>query len=264
MAIVPIFDASDSRLGPFLHLTDVDLRSVREPRDGIFLAEGRLVIERAVATGYVPIAAATSPRWTQSIIRLVPEDVPIYELPIDVLRAVTGYRVHRGALAVFARRALPNVAELLAACRRIVLLEDLIDHTNVGAIIRSAAGLGFDGLIVSPACADPLYRRSVKVSMGAALALPWARSDAWIPDLELVRQAGFDVVALAPGARRELGDLHFGADARVALLFGTEGAGLSADTLRQVTEQVAIPMSGGVDSLNVAVAAGIACYALRR
>lgn len=263
MTIVRCTDPADPRLAAFLSMTDVELRRALEPETGLFLAEGTLVIQRALAAGHRPLAAVASPRWSVTARELLPDDVPVYELPEALLRELTGYRVHRGALVAFVRPAPLSLATLLDGARRIVVLEDLVDHTNVGAVARSAAGLGYDGMLLSPACADPLYRRSIKVSMGATLTFPFARVATWPEVLDELKANGFRTLALSPAGPVELRDVRVGDDDRIALLFGTEGDGLSRAALARVEETVRIGMRGGVDSLNVAVAAGIALHALQ-
>ena len=196
--------------------------------------------------------------------------MPVYVVPDEVAEGITGYRVHRGALASLGRKPLPAVSAVIGSARRIVVLEDLVDHGNVGAIFRCAAALGVDAVVLSPRCADPLYRRSVKVSMGAVFAIPYARMTDWYDGLSSLRKAGFRVLALTPDERATpissaLSDTD-GAG-RVALLLGTEGDGLSSRWLREADEAVRIPMSpaargAGVDSLNVVAAAAIACHLL--
>jgi tRNA G18 (ribose-2'-O)-methylase SpoU len=196
------------------------------------------------------------------------DDTPVYVVTDEVAERLTGYRVHRGALASLARRPLPAVAALIAGRRRIVVLEDLVDHANVGAIFRCAAALGVDAVVLSPRCADPLYRRSVKVSMGAVFAIPYARMAGWYDGLADVRAAGFRVLALTPDeSAAPVGPALSRAGDRVALVFGTEGDGLSGRWLREADEAVRIPMNpaaraAGVDSLNVVAAAAIACHLL--
>ncbi len=156
----------------------------------------------------------------------------MYVAADDVLEQVTGFNVHRGALAALDRLPLPSLPAVCATATRLVVLEGIVDHTNVGAIIRSAAGLGFDGLVLDPRCADPLYRRSVKVSMGAVFALPWTRCARWPGDLDVLREHGFRLIALTPDPSAvPLTDVGRGADDRVALMLGTEGAGLSRHAL---------------------------------
>jgi tRNA G18 (ribose-2'-O)-methylase SpoU len=195
----------------------------------------------------------------------------VYVVADDVARQLTGYQVHRGALASMARRELPAVAGLLTGARRVVVLEDLVDHGNVGAIFRCAAAFGTDAVILSPRCADPLYRRAVKVSMGAVFAIPYARMTDWYGGLAQLREAGFRLLALTPDQSAAPIGTALGPgsrpDERVALLLGTEGDGLSSRWMHEADLGVCIPMApharaAGVDSLNVVAAAAIACHAL--
>ena len=182
---------------------------------------------------------------------------------LDVLEQVTGYSVHRGAFAAMQRRPLPGAGVLLAGARRVVVLEDVTNHTNVGAVFRAAAGLGVDAVLVTPRCADPLYRRSVKVSMGAVFAVPWTRMERWPEGVDDLRSAGLTVVALALSQDAvDLRELAADPPDRLALLLGTEGDGLAPGTVAAADVVVRIPMSGGVDSLNVASAAAVAFWAL--
>jgi tRNA G18 (ribose-2'-O)-methylase SpoU len=180
-----------------------------------------------------------------------------------VIEAVTGFHVHRGALGSFGRLPVASAAEILAASRRILVLEEVNSPTNLGAIFRSAAGLGMDAVLLSPTCCDPLYRRAVRVSMGEVLSVPYAYVDRWPAGLSAVRDAGFRVLALTPAAGAvALDAVEVAADDRVAVLLGAEGPGLSAAALATSDTQVRIPMSAGVDSLNVAAAAAVACWAI--
>lgn len=260
--VVVVTDAKDARLSDYTDLTDVALRRVREPAEGLFLAEGEKVVLRALDAGYAPRSVLTEAKWLPGIEpALAAYDCPVYVGDEPLLRQVTGYRVHRGALASMQRRPLPALDDVLSTARRVVVLEDLVDHTNVGAVFRNAAALGIDAVLVSPGCADPLYRRSVKVSMGAVLAVPWTRADPWPDTLDLLRAKGFRTIAMSPDPRgRALPD----ADLRppVAVVLGTEGEGLSASALERCTETVRIPMSAGVDSLNVAAASAVVFYAV--
>jgi tRNA G18 (ribose-2'-O)-methylase SpoU len=259
---VDVLDPDDARLADYTRLTDVDLRKVREPAEGLFLAEGEKVIVRALRAGYRPRSVLTSPKWLPSIeAELSAHDCPVYVAPDELVESVTGYRVHRGALASLHRRPLPALDDVVSRARRVVVLEDLVDHTNVGAVFRNAAALGVDAVIVSPGCADPLYRRSVKVSMGAVLALPWTRADAWPDALDSLRHNGFRLCALSPdpsGLPLPEADLS----GRVALLLGTEGDGLTSAAIARCDIRVCIPMAAGIDSLNVAAASAVAIYAL--
>ena len=230
---IEVRDPTDPRLADYVSLTDSALRISMESRDGVFIAEGEKVILRALAAGF----AARSLLVTQSRLArlgsLAQECAgPVYVVADDVARRLTGYQVHRGALASMARRELPAVAGLLTGARRVVVLEDLVDHGNVGAIFRCAAAFGTDAVILSPRCADPLYRRAVKVSMGAVFAIPYARMTDWYGGLAQLREAGFRLLALTPdqsaapiGAALGPGSRP---DERVALLLGTEGDGLSS------------------------------------
>lgn len=266
VAAADITEPADPRVADYRCLTDVDLRTKFEPPQGLFIAEGELVIRRAIRAGYRLRSVLLSPEWLRSLPALdLPPETPTYLAGPEVLAAITGFRVHRGALASVHRRPLPPPAALLAEARRVAVLEDVNTHTNVGAIFRCAAALGMDAVLLSPACADPLYRRAVRVSMGEVFAVPYARLDEWPAGLDQVRAAGFRLLALTPDpAATPLGDLHLPAADRVALLLGAEGPGLSPAALGTVEQPVRIPMSGGVDSLNVAAAAAVAFYVLGR
>jgi tRNA G18 (ribose-2'-O)-methylase SpoU len=259
-------DVADPRLADYRALTDVELRRRSEPAEGIFIAEGELVIRRALKAGYPIRSALMSERWLPPIADVVADvDVPLFVGSEALLEQVTGFHVHRGALAAMARLPLATVPVLLPSCTRIVVLEDVNSHTNLGAIFRCAAALGMDAVLLSPSCADPLYRRSVRVSMGEVFAIPYARFSSWPSGLTELAEAGFEVLALTPDpAATPLDDLQFTDDAKLALLLGAEGPGLSRRALAGASRPVRIPMSAGVDSLNVAAATAVACYALRR
>jgi tRNA G18 (ribose-2'-O)-methylase SpoU len=261
---VPVEDPGDPRLADFARLTDVQLRRSLEAAEGLFIAEGEKVIRRAIAAGYpVRSLLVTADKLATITDVAAGCPAPLYVLPAAVAEQLTGYRVHRGALASMHRLPLPQVGDVLGRARRIVVLEDLVDHGNVGAIFRCAAALGLDAVILSPRCADPLYRRAVKTSMGAVLAIPYARMTDWRGGLAGLRAAGFRLLALTPD--QSAGPLSAaGRGDRTALLLGTEGDGLSARWLGDADESVCIPMAAGalaagVDSLNVVAAAAIAC-----
>lgn len=256
--------ADDPRLADYRALTDVELRRRTEPAEGIFIAEGQLVMRRAVRAGYPMRSALTSERWLPAVRSLVDGlAAPVYVGSEDLLREITGFHVHRGALAAMARLPLPTVQALLPRARRVVVLEDVNSHTNLGAIFRCAAGLGMDAVLLSPSCADPLYRRSVRVSMGEVFAIPYARFATWPGGLHELTSSGFELLALTPDASAaSIDQLRYPDDAKLALLLGAEGPGLSARALNAALP-VRIPMSNGVDSLNVAAAAAVACHALR-
>ena len=265
--LITIGDPDDPRLRDYTGLTDVELRRKREPAEGLFIAEGEKVIRRARHAGYEMRSMLLSSKWVD-VMRDVIEDVPapVYEVTRELAERVTGYHVHRGALASMQRKTLPEAEELLrdtGDARRVAIMESVNDHTNIGAIFRSAAALGMDAVLLSPDCADPLYRRSVKVSMGAVFSIPYARLEAWPRGLEAVREAGFTVLALTPDEKATAID-----DAaphrlnRVALILGAEGDGLSPGALMAADERVRTPMAHGVDSLNVGAAAAVAFYAV--
>lgn len=256
-------DAADDRLREYRSLTDVSLRRRQEPQWGLFMAESAKVIGRAVAAGFQPRSALTSSRWLPELTRLLAgHDVPIYLAADEVLHDLTGYRVHRGALAAMSRRPLPPLSDVLSGARRIVVLEGIVDHTNVGAAFRSIAALGFDGVVLDPTCADPLYRRSVRVSMGAVFSVPWTRATSWPASLDELRTAGFTLVGLSPRSPSDIAQFAADPPDRLAIMIGTEGDGLTVPALDRVDLSVQIPMAAGVDSLNMAAAAAVACYVL--
>jgi tRNA G18 (ribose-2'-O)-methylase SpoU len=261
-AQVSVADASDPRLADYVSLTDVHLRRSLEAAQGLFIAEGEKVIRRAVAAGFPVrsfLVAADKLDTIQAV--AAASDAPLYVLPAQAAEQLTGFRVHRGALASMQRLPLPAVRDVVAEARRIVVLEDIVDHANVGAVFRCAAALGFDAVVLAPRCADPLYRRAVKVSMGAVLAVPYARLADWHGGLAELRAAGFRLLALTPDpAAIPIGEIE--PAGKLALLVGGEGHGLSDRWLAAADQAVRIPMRRGVDSLNVAAAAAIACYLL--
>ena len=263
--VVRVSDPADPRLADYAGLRDVELRRHVETAEGLFLAEGVTVVRRAVAAGFEVRSLLLAERFVQplaDVLRAAGE-APCYVGPAEVVEEVTGFHIHRGVLASMRRRRLATVPEVLAGARRVLVLEDLVDHTNVGAVFRSGAALGIDAVVLSPRCADPLYRRSVRVSMGAVLTLPYARMTGWYDGLATLRAAGFRILALTPAA--DAADLA-GArlDGKVALVVGSEGDGVSRRWLGEADQRVRIPMAHGVDSLNVAAATAVACYVLSR
>lgn len=257
-----------SPLHDYLGLTDVALRRRSEPANGLYVAESEKVIRRALAAGHQPRSLLMGRRWLTDLSDLVADaeaaGIPVLVGEPDVLESLTGFHLHRGALASMARPELPSLDAVLADARRLLVLEDVVDHTNVGAAFRSAAALGTDAVLVTPRCADPFYRRSIRVSMGAVFQVPWTRVDPWPAGVERLRAAGFTVAALALGdAAVDLADLAADPPERLALVLGTEGDGLGGHTLAAVDLAVRIPMAAGIDSLNVAAAAAVAMWALR-
>ncbi len=261
---IDVTDPSDPRLADYVALRDASLRRHLESEQGLFIAEGEKVIRRAVEAGYRPRSFMLAPRWLDALRDLI-GGAPVYLVSEETAERVSGFHVHRGALASLHRETRHTMADLLAA-RRLMVCEDIVDHTNVGAILRNAAGLGWDGVLLSPRCADPLYRRAIKTSMGTVFSLPWARLDDWGSALPALRASGFTVVALAlsdDAVDLDEAAAGLGTDARVAVLLGTEGAGLSRRWIEQADVVARIPMRAGVDSLNVAAASAIAGYVLR-
>ncbi len=268
-----VTDPADDRLADYVSLTDVALRSKHEPAKGLYIAESSTVLERALRAGHRPRSVLLAPRWVPDLERMVaslpsgdgePEAITVFVADEPVLEAITGFHVHRGALAAMHRPPLPAVADLLAGARRVAVLEDIVDHTNVGAAFRSAAALGVDAVLVTPRCADPLYRRSVRVSMGTVFQVPWTRIDPWPDGIATLREAGFVSAALALADDAiTLDELVADPPERLAMVLGAEGHGLKPTTVAACDLVVRIPMSGGVDSLNVAAAAAVAFWATR-
>lgn len=263
--LVELSDPADPRLADYRDLRDVELRKTLEAEHGLFLAEGEKVVRRAVAAGFTPRSFLMAPRWLDGLADVLStSDAPCYVLSEALAEEVTGFHVHRGALASLERRALPSVAEVLAGARSVLVLEDLVDHTNVGAIFRCGAAFGFDAVLLAPRCADPLYRRSIKVGMGAVFALPWTRLPDWSSALPTLSSAGFTTVALTlADDATPVEDAVAGLD-RVALVLGSEGHGLSARWERSADRRAIISMHEGIDSLNVAAASAVACYITAR
>lgn len=265
---IRIEDPADPRLADYVSLRDVNLRRSLESGHGLFIAEGEKVIRRAILAGYRPRSFLVAQRWLASLSDVLAElETPVYLVSDQLAERVTGFHVHRGALASMERVVRDDLDSVLTG-RRLVVCEDIVDHTNLGAVLRSAAGLGWDGVLLSPRCADPLYRRSVKVSMGAVFSLPWARLPDWREAVPTLQSARFVTIGLALGEPSvDLASLAAGLratrpEAKIAILLGTEGDGLSDRWRRQADHLATIPMHAGIDSLNVAAAAAIACYAL--
>jgi tRNA G18 (ribose-2'-O)-methylase SpoU len=265
--IIHVAGPDDGRLADYVRLRDVNLRRSLEAERGLFVAEGEKVIRRAVTAGYPVRSLLLTGRHLAGLADVLDAcGAPVYVVSDEVAERLTGFEVHRGALASCLRVPLPSVAETTLHARRVIVLEDLVDHGNVGGIFRSAAAFGVDAVILSPRCADPLYRRAVKVSMGAVFAIPYARMTGWRDGLAGLRGEGFTLLALTPDqAALPLGKMPTGD--RVAIMLGTEGDGLSSHWLEEADHAVCIPMSRaamamGVDSLNVVAAAAIVCHSL--
>ena len=266
--VTRIEDPLDERIRDYVGLTDMALRTRLEPERGLYLAESEKVIRRALRAGHRPRSFLMGERWLADLADLVADaersDVPVYVADAPVIEEMTGFHLHRGALASMHRPELPTPQSLLAGARRVAVLEDIVDHTNVGAIFRACAALGVDAVLVTPRCADPLYRRSVRVSMGTVFQVPWTRITPWPGGLEVLRDSGFVVAAFAlTDDAVSLDDLAAEPPERLAVVFGAEGDGLSRRTTAAADLVVRIPMAGGVDSLNVAAASAVALWALR-
>ncbi len=261
--LIPVTDPSDPRLADYRDLRDVSLRKSLEAEHGLFLAEGEKVVRRAVLAGYPVRSLLMAERWLDGLADVIEATTaPCFVVSEKVAEEVTGFHVHRGALASLERLPTPSAESLLESARTVVVLEDIVDHTNIGAVLRSAAALGVDAVLLSPRCADPLYRRAVKVAMGAVFTVPWARLADWYDAPWMLARHGFTTVAMAlTDDAQPLDEAVSGLD-RVALLLGSEGPGLSSHWLATSERRAVIPMREGVDSLNVAAATAVACYVL--
>ncbi|HUF33431.1 MAG TPA: RNA methyltransferase [Acidimicrobiales bacterium] len=260
---VLISDPGDPRVAEYVGLTDAARRRLGA---GTFMLESELVVRRAMAAGVaLRSVLVTPPRLAtlaDDLIDLDP-DVPVYLADQAVMSAVAGFDVHRGVLASADRPAASTVTDVVAGHDRIAVVEGLTDTENLGAVFRNAAALGVGAVVLDPACTDPLYRRTVRVSMGYVLATPWARADAWPDALHDIRSAGFRLLALTPQGAEPLDDVAARPGERLAIMLGAEGPGLSEAALAAADQRVAIPMAEGVDSLNAATAAAIAFHHLR-
>lgn len=293
-----ITDLGDPALDDYLRMTDVKLRSRVEVERGLFMAESYEVISRAMDAGMAPRSFLMSEKWLERFAPLYERfpEVPVFVGAEPLLEQLTGFHLHRGALAAMQRPELPGVAELLAGARTVAVLEDivdhtnvcgpklphpetaadlsrrsriavlegLVDHTNVGSAFRNAAALGLDAVLVSPTCADPLYRRSVRVSMGTVFQVPWTRIPDWTKGIAELKAAGYVLAGMTLGEGAiTLDELVAEDHEKLALVFGTEGHGITPETDAMLDRRVTIPMMGGVDSLNVTAAAAVAFYATR-
>ena len=287
MQFITIDSIDDERVAAYTNLTEIQLRNRLEPERGLFIAESPKVIDRALAAGREPISLLVEEPWIEGMSQTFDvvdkrwgTDIPVYVASPEQLRQLTGYRLHRGALSAMRRWTLPSVEETCRDARRVAVMENIVDHTNVGALMRSAAALDVDAVLVTPSCGDPLYRRAARVSMGTVFQIPWTRIGGddkhfWPRrGLEELRSLGFTTVAMALSddsisldeLTRRLNNSPESADHidKLALIFGTEGDGLSRHTIAGADLTVKIPMSHGVDSLNVAASSAVAFYATSR
>ena len=284
MQFITIDSIDDERVAAYTNLTEIQLRNRLEPERGLFIAESPKVIDRALAAGREPVSLLVEEPWIEGMSQTFDvvdkrwgTDIPVYVASPEQLRQLTGYRLHRGALSAMRRWPLPSVEETCRDARRVAVMENIVDHTNVGALMRSAAALDVDAVLVTPSCGDPLYRRAARVSMGTVFQIPWTRIGGddkhfWPRrGLEELRSLGFTTVAMALSddsisldeLTRRLNNSPESADHidKLALIFGTEGDGLSRHTIAGADLTVKIPMSHGVDSLNVAASSAVAFYA---
>ncbi|OBH19444.1 RNA methyltransferase [Mycolicibacter terrae] len=261
--VVDITDPADSRLDDFRDLNSIDRRPDLPTGKGLVIAEGVLVVQRMLASRFTPRALlGTDRRLTELGDDLTGCDAPYFRVSAEVMAEVVGFHLNRGVLAAASRVSEPTVADLVTGARTIAVLEGVNDHENLGSIFRNGAGLGVDAVVFGPGCADPLYRRAVRVSMGHALLVPFARSADWPKDLAMLRERGFRLLAMTPDPRADALSTAM-AKVRgepVAVLVGAEGPGLSEKAMRASDMRVRIPMSRGTDSLNVATAAALAFY----
>lgn len=274
--ITKIDDFLDARLDVFVRLTGAQLRNKLEPQKGIFIAESPTVIEVALKSGYIPVSLLTDQRLLNAGVRGILEScermfpgIPVFTADRETLAKLTGFELTRGALCAMRRKPLASPESLCAGARRVAVLEEIADSTNVGAIFRSAAALGIDAVLITPTCCDPLCRRALRVSMGTVLQVPWTRicdsREGWLEGgIEMLRGIGFKTAAMAlSDCSVSINDPCLLAEERLAVILGSEGNGLAKSTISKCDYTVKIPMSNGVDSLNVAAAAAIAFWQLR-
>ena len=271
--IINISDFSAPELDVYARLNENQLLNRHEPEKGIFIAESPKVIERALDAGYKPLSLLLETRHIETQAKEIIErcgDIPVYTAELDVLTQITGFKLTRGVLCAMLRPPLPAIEDVCAGAKRIAILENVMNPTNVGAIFRSAAALNIDAILLTPACSDPLYRRSIRVSMGTVFQIPWTYFNtapcSWERDgLSLIKKLGFSTVsmALCEDSLR-IDDPRLAEIDKLAILLGTEGDGLSAATIANCDYTVRIPMSHGVDSLNVAAASAVAFWQLGR
>lgn len=257
--VIEVTDRDDQRLDDYRALSTADRRPDRPGGRGLVIAEGAIAVSRMLASRY-PLRSVLGVRRRLEELPLSELSAPVYFTTAEIMADVIGFHLNRGVLAIADRPAPLSVADVVDGARRLAVLEGVGDHENLGALFRNAAGLGIDGVLLGTGCSDPLYRRSVRVSMGHVLAVPFTTMTPWPDGLKLLQDNGFQVVALSPSGSDSLSSVTFGD--RVAVLLGSEGPGLTPEALAAADVAVAIPMSGGVDSLNVATAGAVAFYAL--
>ena len=271
--VIEITDFSAPELDVYARLTERDLYSQFHPKEGLFIAESPNVILRALDAGFQPLSLLMERKHVEGQAAEVIArcgDVPVYVSTLDVLTRLTGFQLTRGVLCAMYRRPLPDAGALLQNAHRVIVLENVMNPTNVGAIFRSAAALGMDAVLLTPACSDPLYRRAVRVSMGTVFQVPWTYLGDAVADwpekgMEILRGHGFKTAAMALcDDSVSIDDAALMAEDKLAVILGTEGDGLAQNTIAGCDYTVKIPMSHGVDSLNVAAASAVACWQLGR
>lgn len=260
-----IFSADDPALAPYMRLTEAQLRNRLDPSSGLFIAESPKVIHVALDAGWEPVSMLCEERHLNGdaapLLDRCPADMPVFTGKRELLAGMTGYTLTRGVLCAMRRKSLPEVSDILAEARRVVVIDSVTDTTNIGAIFRSAAALGIDGVLLTPTSCDPLNRRSVRVSMGSVFLVPWTWLDRPVKSLN---SYGFKTASMALTRRSvEITDPALNAEPRLAIVMGTEGDGLSAEVIASTDYVVRIPMYHGVDSLNVAAASAVAFWQLR-
>ena len=269
--IIEITDFTAPELDVYARLTEAQLLNRFEPKKGQFIAESPKVIERALDAGCVPLSILVEKKHIVGEAKDVIErcgDIPVYTAEMDILTNLTGYQLTRGLLCAMLRPTLPTLEEICKNARRIVVLESVMNPTNVGAIFRSAAALGMDAVVLTPGCTNPLYRRSARVSMGTVFQIPWTilseDMSQWPdPGMQQLRDLGFKTVAMALTDNSiSIDDPRLAAEEKLAIILGTEGDGLACSTIADCDYTVRIPMAHGVDSLNVAAASAVACWQL--
>ncbi|MBO5976749.1 MAG: RNA methyltransferase [Oscillospiraceae bacterium] len=262
--IIEITDFNDPRLDIYARLTENQLLNREHPEDGVFIAESPKVVERALDAGFEAVSILTERRHIEGqsahILRRC-GDVPIFTAELDVLTKLTGFKLTRGLLCAMRRKSLPGLTQVCEGTRRVAVLENVVNPTNIGAIFRSAAALNMDAVLLTPACCDPLYRRSSRVSMGTVFQIPWTYlGEDWHAQL---KSMGFKTVSMAlKEDSLNIDDPRLAAEKRLAVILGTEGDGLADSTIEESDFTVCIPMSHGVDSLNVAAASAVAFWQL--
>lgn len=269
--IIPITDLSAPELDIYARISEVQLMRLYEPHPGLFIAESPKVIERALDAGYIPVSILVENKHIEGEAAPIITkcgDIPVYTAEYDVLVNLTGYALTRGLLCAMYRPTLPTVEEICTRARRIAILENVVNPTNVGAIFRSAAALNIDAVLLTPACCDPLYRRAIRVSMGTVFQIPWTYLDNDTLEndkhyISILQKSGFKTAAMALSDNSvSIDDAQLLSEEKLAIILGTEGDGLSESTIANCDYTVKIPMSHGVDSLNVAAASAVAFWQL--